>query len=111
MSASDKLSTAFNQLLGIHCRKVTIERKGVFAPVQIKVTPSNYNRNLAGPEEVVIKGREFVITKFALEAANFPAPRRGDMIVDPDLGSNSISEVHEIMGFGGGILGYRVRCS
>lgn len=109
---SGNLSSAFNQLLGIHFRNVTMERPGSgIAAVAIKVTPSNYSRNLAAPEEIVIEGREYVITKSALELAPFPVPKRGDRIKDAELGTHVISEVRELFGFGGSILGYRVRCS
>lgn len=109
---SANLANAFNQLLGIHFRQVTLERPGTtpVGPVSIKVTPANFSRNYGGPEEVTIKGREFVITKSALDAAVFPAPRKGDRIRDPDLGLNVVQESIEIYGFGGHILGYRVRC-
>jgi hypothetical protein len=108
---SSNLTNAFNHLLGIHSRKVTIERPGIVPAVEIKVTPSNYSRNLAGPEETIIDGREFVITLSALSSVNFPTPRRGDRIKDPDMGTHVISEVRELVGFGGAILGFRVRCS
>jgi hypothetical protein len=108
---SNDLASAFNHLLSIHSRTVSISRPGGAGPYEIKVTPSNYSRNLAGPEEIKIDGREFVITKGALDAVAFPVPRRGDRLVDPDMGTHVISEVRELLGFGGAILGYRVRCS
>lgn len=108
---SSSLADAFNQLLGIHFRTMTIERLGSIAPVSIKVTPSNYSRNLAAPEEISIAGREFVISKLTLELAAFPFPRKGDRLKDPEIGTHTISEVKELYGFGGVILGYRVRTS
>lgn len=110
--SADSLQNAFNTLLNIHYRKVTIERPGTspILPVDIKVTPANFSRNYGAPEEITIKGREFVITKSALDAVSFPAPRKGDRIKDPQLGLNVVQESIEIFGFGGAILGYRVRC-
>ena len=108
---SSSLADAFNNLLGIHFRTVTLERPGTIAPVSIKVTPSNYSRNLAGPEEITIAGREYVIAKANLEAVSFPFPRKGDRIKDTETGTHVISEVKELYGFGGAILGYRVSCS
>jgi hypothetical protein len=109
---SSSLADAFNQLLGIHFRTMTIERVGSspIAAVSIKVSPSNFTRNLSGPEEIVIEGREFVISKGALDSVLYPVPKRGDRLKDPELGVNVITEVRELFGFGGGILGYRVRC-
>ena len=77
----------------------------------IRVTPSNYFRNLAAPEEIVIEGREFVISKQNLDSVYFPAPKRGDRITDPDIGLSVISEVREMFDFGGAIIGYRIRSS
>ena len=108
---SSNLANAFNQLLGIHFRQVTIQRPGVIAPVSVKVTPSNYSRKLSGPEDVVIDGKEFVVSKAVLDAVSFPMPKRGDRISDPDLGNHVVSDVQELLGFGGAILGYRLRCS
>jgi hypothetical protein len=105
------LANAFNQLLGIHFRTVTITRPGGPGPFTIKITPSNYSRNLAGPEEIAIEGREYVVAKAALDAVSFPMPKRGDRLTDPDLGTHVVSEVRELLGFGGAIVGYRLRCS
>lgn len=105
------IGNAFNQLLFLHSRDATIERlgTGAIAPVGIKISPSNYYRNMQGPEETTMKGREFVISKTSLDAVSFPRPKRGDVIKDVDLGKNTISEVREMFDFGGNILGYRVR--
>ena len=108
---STNLANAFHQLLGLHSRMMTIERPGGPGPFNIRVTPSNYSRNLAGPEEVIVEGREFVISKKALEDISFPPLRRGDRLKDPELGSHIVSEVRELLGFGGAIVGYRIRCS
>lgn len=106
---STSLGSAFNTLLSIHSRTVTIERPGVFAATEIKVSPSNYSRNLAGPEGMAIKGREYVVTKYCLDKASLPRPKRGDRLVDAELGVDVINEVRELFGFGGHLLGYRVR--
>lgn len=103
------IGNAFNQLLFLHSRDATIERTGTIPAVDIKISPSNYFRNMQGPEEIVMKGREFVISKTSLDAVSFPRPKRGDVIKDVELGKNTIAEVREMFDFGGNILGYRVR--
>ena len=103
------LGNAFNQLLFIHSRKVTIKRRDTGQSKEIKVSPSNYYRNLNGPEEITMKGREFVISKVSLDSVSFPRPKRGDVIEDPDLGRNTIVEVREMFDLGGRVIGYRVR--
>lgn len=109
---SANLANAFRQLLGIHSRTITLERLGtVPLSVTVKVTPANYSRNLAGPEEIIIEGREYVVAKGNLDDVSFPMPKRGDRIKDPDIGVHVISEVRELYGFGGTIIGYRLRCS
>jgi len=89
---------------------MTIERPSVINPVAIKVSPSNYFRNLQGPEEIVMSGREFVISKKSLDAVAYPIPKRGDRLKDTELGTSIISEVREMFSFGGDIVGFRVRC-
>jgi hypothetical protein len=103
------LSAAFNLLLSKHGRSVQIFRDDELTAVSIRVTPANYFRNLAAPEEIIVEGYEFVVSKSVLQAANFPKPKRGDVIKDPEIGYRTISEVREMFDFGGSIMGYRVR--
>lgn len=104
------LSNAFNTLLFLHYRIMTIERLGTISPVSIKVSPSNYSRNLQGPEEIVMEGREFVISKKSLEEVSYPIPRRGDRLKDSEMGVNTVTEVREMFDLGGKIIGFRIRC-
>jgi hypothetical protein len=103
------LSAAFNMILSKHGRNVQIFRGDEGAAVNIRVTPANYFRNLAGPEEIIVEGAEFILSKKVLDDVNFPKPRRGDVIKDAELGYKTLSEVREMYDFGGSILGYRVR--
>lgn len=110
------LQNAFDMLLNFHSRSMTIERLGQdlsdsIAPQDIKVSPSNFSRNLSAPEETTVAGREFVITKSALDLADFPTPKKGDRLEDCELGEFIISEVREMYDFGGVIIGYRCRTS
>lgn len=101
---------ALNMMLGLHSRAVTIERPKTAQTFSVKAAPSNYSRNLEGPEETVMKGREFVISKTALDEVAFPCPvKRGDRIVDPEIGNNSIVEVREMFDLGGAVIAYRIR--
>lgn len=103
------LANAFHLLLKLHSRPMTIERPGNPA-VPLRVTPSNYFRNTEAPEETVIKGREFVVSKKAVVDSGFTLPiKRGDVLRDPELGKNAITDVREMYDFGGNILGYRLR--
>jgi hypothetical protein len=77
----------------------------------IKLSPSNYSRLLASPEETVVTGREFVVSKNILDAVFFPNIKRGDRIIDPQLGANTVTDVKEMHGLGGIIMGYRIRTS
>jgi hypothetical protein len=104
------LANAFNQLLFLHRREATIERNGSIAAVQIFISPSNYARNLEGPEKTVSEGKEFVISKSILDSVNYPRPKRGDVIRDSELGKNTVADIREMYDFGGSIIGYRVRC-
>lgn len=56
------LKTAFNRMTYLHSRPATLKRPGtpdIFSPVRI--SPSNFFRFLAGPQQVTIRGREFVL--------------------------------------------------
>lgn len=104
------IGNAFQQLLFLHSMSATIERPGQIAAIDIKISPSNYFRNLQGTEEIVMKGREFVISKKVLNDAGFTQlPKRGDIIKTPELGKNTIVEVREMFELGGKIVGYRIR--
>lgn len=90
---------------------MTISRPGTALTGEIRVTPSNYYRHLQGPEETVISGREYVITKTALDMITFPTPKRGDRLSDAELGISVISEVRELFDLGGSLMGFRIRTS
>lgn len=102
------ITQAFNYLLGIHKRAVTLARPGG-ASVSITVTPSNYFRNLAGVGEIVTEGKEYVLSKDVLDKSGFGDLKRGDRITDAETGLMTISEIRPMYGFGGGVIGYRLR--
>lgn len=86
-----------------------MKRPGTPYISNVRITPSNYFRHLQGPEETVIPGREYVISKDNLDSAPFPYPKRGDRIEDSELGISVITEVRELFDFGGKLMGFRVR--
>lgn len=100
---------------GVEVTAITMLKtpKGIYgiSATPIRVTTSNYFRNLEAVEETVFTGREFVISKQVLDAAFYPTPKRGDRIKDEDLGVSTVTEVREMSGLGGAIIGYRVRTS
>jgi hypothetical protein len=106
-----QLKDAFNGLLKLKSRKMTLSRPGG-SSCTVYAASSNYSRILNGPGETVIYGREFVITRDDLKKVNFPLPlKRGDRLQDEEFGIKVISEVEEMIGLGGEILGYRIRTS
>lgn len=105
------IKNAFHYLINLHSREVTISRPGSALTGIIKITPSNYFRHLQGPEETVIGGREFIVSKKSLDEISFPVPKRGDRFEDAELGINVISEVRELFDFGGALIGFRIRTS
>ena len=105
------IKNAFNYLINVHSREVVIKRPGTVYAGNIKVSPSNYFRHLSGPEETIIEGKEFIVSKLNLEQAAFPIPKRGDRLENPELGISIISEVRELYDFGGAIIGFRIRTS
>jgi hypothetical protein len=76
----------------------------------IKCAPSNYFRNLDVEQNITSKGREYVVSKNDLNLiAGFGIPKRGDTLVDAELGRMVLSEVREMYDLGGAILGFRLR--
>lgn len=102
------LKSAFNAMISMHGRNGTLKRIGVSTSA-IRFAPSNYARKLEGPSEVIIEGREFIVPKDMIQTPMSPLIRRGDRIVDAELGEFTIDEVKELYDFGGAILGFRVR--
>ena len=103
------ISNAFNYLVNLQGRKMNLEKADGSVNLPVKAALSNYFRNLAGPEEVIIEGREFVVAKRDL--TEFGVPQRGDRIIDDELGDNAIKEVRPMASLGGEIIGYRLRTS
>lgn len=102
------LTDAFNSLLGLTKRSVTILRPGGTSKT-IYISASNYSRNLQGPSDMAIKGREFVASKKTFDDVSFGEPKRGDRITDTVMGNMTIVEVTEMFGLQGELLGYRFR--
>lgn len=104
------LKAGFNMALKIGPRRlVTLSRPDVYS-AQVYLSPSNYSRKLEGPSDTVFKGREFILSKEEMTLKSVPSIKRGDRIVDADMGTLIVDEVREMFDVGGAeILGYRVR--
>lgn len=102
------LSEAFSSILSLTKRSMTIERKGIHSSENIYASLSNYSRNMGIVEDVVTKGREFVIDIKDL-SNNYTPPKRGDILTDSNLGRMVIVESNEMPSLNGDILGYRIR--
>lgn len=102
--------SVFDKTLSIQSQTMKIHNLDTNVKHDIKVAPSNYARNLAGPEEIAIEGKEFVVSKTSLDAANYGTLKRGHKIIDSDLGINTISEIREMV-IMGVVVGYRLRTS
>lgn len=103
------LANALNMLLHLHSKPVTISRPGTTKTGLVRAAPSNYFRNLQGPSDSVFHGREFVISKAALDVISWGAIKRGDRLAFSDLGTLTINEPIELYDLGGAVMGYRVR--
>lgn len=104
------LSAIFTQTLNLQSRDVVLHDMENDIEYNVKLANSNYFRNLAGPEETVIEGREFVISKDILDQVSAPIPKRGFKIVDPDFGASTITEIRDMIILGK-LVGFRVRTS
>ena len=102
------LKTAFETILALQSRSVSIVDMDTPTTKTIKVAPANYFRNFAGFEEAVSAGREFVIAKSQLDAVSLAKPKRGWRIIDSAMGNCTITEIRDMVILGE-IVGYRVR--
>ena len=98
------LKDAFKYAISLQSREVTYHDLSSNEKTSIHLAPSNYFRNLAGPEDSVMVGREFVMEKDQLKVV----PKRGDKIIDPDFGVCTIKEIRDMVLLGE-ISGYRLR--
>lgn len=105
------VKSALNLMINFSGRSCTLSRPATNLTGTVKFAPSNYGRNLETSSSTVVFGREFVVTKDSLTAIGFTSLKRGDKIVDTELGTLTISEVRELTDIGGAIIGYRVRTS
>jgi hypothetical protein len=102
------LIAAFEAILAIQSREVTLHDMDTPLQATVQAANANYFRNLQGPEEMTTEGREYVISKSSLDSAGFSTPVKGWKLIDPLIGTNTIKEVREMIIFGE-IAGYRVR--
>lgn len=100
------LRDAFRSLLHFRKRAVTIGRPGGDGLATF-ITPSNFSRQTFAPADMVIKGRQFIITKENADILIDPI-RRGDTIVDTELGTLTIKDVEEMFDESAKIIGYRI---
>lgn len=103
------LTDAFDMGLSIVEKDATWIRPSEVLTYPIKVSLSNYSRNMLGPEEITMTGREFVVSKRRLENIVFYPMVRGDIIVVDEYGDNHVTDVREMPGLNGEVLGFRVR--
>jgi len=102
------LENAFNTLIHLQGRTVTLEDLDTAVSAQVTAASSNYFRNMNGPEEMVVEGKEFVFSVRELESVSAPTLKRGVRITDAGMGEETITYVKPMITMGK-IIGYRVR--
>lgn len=107
---SKNLIQAFNMVLKLQARDMTLDDLDNVKSVNIKAAPSNFFRSFAMLEESVTPGREFVLAKKDLDGTDIPVPVRGMRLVDlaGDFEESIITEVREMVILGS-VAGYRCR--
>jgi hypothetical protein len=103
------LNDAFNTLLQLSQTSYVYERPGEVDTFNVNASISNYSRNIDGPEEIIMEGREYVISAKEFEGQAFTFPKRGDRLISATSQENVIGSVMEMRGMKGELLGYRVR--
>lgn len=101
------IKSAFEYTFNLKARSMEIEKRDASTLQAIKAAPSNYFRNRSLPEDMVVEGFEFVLSKESL--GSFGVPKRGDRLIDSELGVNTLVEIEPMYDLKGVILGYRVR--
>ena len=104
---SVNVQAAFNYALNINARDMVLYDTENDTDHNVRASLANYVRNLAAFDDMVIEGREFVISKTDLDKIPL-TPKRGMKITDADMGTYTISQVIELVGMGN-IIGYRLR--
>jgi len=102
------LEDAFNSVWNLQARPVTLLNIDTNTSYSVKAASSNYFRNMAGPEEMVYEGKEFVLSKRNLDLNSAPVPFRNMRLTDATFGTENITEVREMILLGA-VIGYRVR--
>lgn len=107
------IKDAFNALLGMTAKQVTIKRlsdSGDDFSGTIRAAYSNFFRNQEGPANSTFEGREFVISKKSVIEAGLTSILKNDRLVFPDeeVQEVTIDSVREMTDIGGEIIGYRV---
>lgn len=104
------LKNYFGLAFSLVARKVIWEEPGGTQHT-ISIAPSNYRRNLDGPEEITYEGREYVVQYEEIKDLSLFPMKRGQRFYDADRDDvYNIREVNPLNGLAGELLGYRVRC-
>ena len=105
------LRQAFNALTRLHSKAATLKRLGSpDVSTAVRITPANFFRFIEGPSQTVIHGREYIIPLDSIVTPLAGGIKRGDRLVDPDIGVMTIDEVIDVYDLGAIPMGYRVRC-
>lgn len=105
--ADMSIKSAFQFAYNLQAREMQLEKRDASSIIDIKVCPSNYMRNFSLPEEVISEGREFIVSFELL--GSFGEVKRGDRLIDSELGTMPISWIKPMYDLGGQTIAYRVR--
>lgn len=106
------LDAAFNQMIRLHSRVVTLRRytASTSTTCTIRIAPSNFFRNLEGPSHTTVEEKEFVIPLAQITGPFSPVLKIGDKIEDTQLGNMAITYIQEMYDLGAVLMGFRIRC-
>ena len=106
---SVNLQGAFNMVISLKGKTMTLEDLENNIQISIKVAQSNYFRNFAAPGEMEIPGREFIISNSEIKDSTITDLKEGMRLIDATSKEYIIVEIVEMPGLHGEILGYRLR--
>jgi hypothetical protein len=105
------LQNAFDFVFSLKAKTYEVTDRDTPATYSLKLAPSNFFRDFAGPEQVSYPGREFVVSGTAItEAAITNGLKKGFVIKDTQTNEiYIIEEIREMYEFNAKIVGYRIR--
>lgn len=102
------LQAAFDLVISLKGKDMTLDDLENNIQLTVKVATSNFFRNFAAPGDMTIPGRSFIISNNKLEGSTIPKLKEGMRLIEASGREHTISEIDDMDGLYGEVLGFRV---